>query len=355
MTDPSEPDDVADQNAIRRVEWRFGQFAVHARGAMLAETSLRAPSGQQVRPFYEAPWIGEPGPVEPPLLAGMRNEFPCLPFGGLYPDDSVTDAWAPSLVAQVAEADAPIVNSDLMLHGPCGAADWTFGESDAGGVTLTLDYPGDSPIARLERTVCAVPDAPAIDFTLSVTARRPCRRPIGVHPNLALPAVAGALELQPGAFAFGMVHPAGPEPGVSRALSGAVFEDLSRVPLHSGGAAGFNRLPFAHDTEETLQLCGCDGTVAIVDHERRCRYRLDWDAAILPSLLLWISNRGRAYAPWNGRNLCVGVEPMAGAFDLGTRAALASNPINARGLPTALPLTPGAPVTLRYRFALVDG
>lgn len=322
---------------------------------MLADTMLRAPSGKEVRPFYEAPWIGEPGAVEPPLLAGMRNEFPCVPFGGLYPDDSVTEAWAPSLVASVAEADAAIVDSDLMLHGPCGAADWAFVDADDGGVTLALDYPESSPIARLERSVRAVPDAPAIDMTLRITARRACRRPIGVHPNLALPAVTGALELQPGAFAFGMVHPAGPEPGVSRSAAGAVFDDLARVPLRAGGAGRFDRLPFGHDTEETLQLCGCDGTVAIVDHERRCRYRLDWDATILPSLLLWISNRGRAYAPWNGRNLCVGVEPMAGAFDLGTRAALASNPINARGVPTALSLSPGAPVTLRYRFALVDG
>ena len=30
----------------------------------------------------------------------------------------------------------------------------------------------------------------------------------------------------------------------------------------------------------------------------------------------WQSNGGRDYFPWNGRNYCVGIEPIASAFDL---------------------------------------
>ena len=189
---------------------------------------------------------------------------------------------------------------------------------------------------------------------MTIEARRKGRRPVGVHPNIALPEISGALQIRPAGFAFGMVHPFGPEIGVSQALPGAVFTDLAKVPMRAGGTARFDQLPFAYNTEETLELCGCEGRIDIVNSEVECAYRLSWDASILPSLLLWISNRGRAYAPWNSRNLCVGVEPMAGAFDLGSRAGIAHNPINERGVKTAVALDPGRPLTFRYRFELLS-
>ena len=71
----------------------------------------------------------------------------------------------------------------------------------------------------------------------------------------------------------------------------------------------------------------------------------------LPSLLLWMSNRGRKYDPWNGRNLCLGVEPIASAFDLGTPASVAPNPIAAAGVATALTLDPATPVTVGFRLS----
>jgi hypothetical protein len=195
------------------------------------------------------------------------------------------------------------------------------------------------------------PDSPAIDFRLTIEVRKPTRRPVGVHPNLALPHLIGGLQIRPGSFRLGFVHPAGPEPGISRGLPGATFVDLAAVPLLSGGTGRFDRLPFVHDTEEMLQLCGVDGSVVLANTEERVSYELTWDAAILSSLLLWMSNRGRRYAPWNGRNMCVGVEPMTGLLDLGCNASLAVNPLNIKGYPTALSLDPAKPTIIQYRFA----
>ncbi|MFM0702756.1 hypothetical protein [Paraburkholderia sediminicola] len=160
-------------------------------------------------------------------------------------------------------------------------------------------------------------------------------------------------QIHPGKFRFGVVPPAGPEPGVSRADPGAIFDELDKVPLRAGGTMALDRFPLAQDTEEIIQLCGVDGCVTMTNDESRVACRLSWDAKALPSLLLWISNRGRTYNPWNGRNLCQGGEPVASTFELGCRPSLAANPINAREVPTAISLDPDQPVEIAYRFEVM--
>jgi hypothetical protein len=335
---------------IWHLEWAHGALDVHARGGMLGGVRLKVGPEQWIRPMYEAPWIGSGLPCEPALLEHLRSEFVCMPFGGGYAADAVVESWQPAMAAENRDSEGPRYDDELP-HGYCCVADWTLVKQTETAITIAVDYPESSPIARLTRTLQCDPASAAIDFVLTIESRRAARRPVGLHPNIALPAFAGALRIEPGAFQFGMVHPAGPEAGVSRGLPGGVFEQLAAVPLAAGGDARFDRLPFAYDTEEIVQLCGADGTVSLFNDEEKTVYRLTWDARVLPSLLLWMSNRGRAAVPWNSRNLCLGVEPVASAFDLGTNTALGINPINERGVATALTLDPAKPVTIRYRFS----
>lgn len=330
------------------LEWAHGALDLHARGGMLGGVRLKVGPEQWVRPMYEAPWIGEGLSTEPALLENLRSEFVCLPFGGGHTAEALVERWRPSMARDHAAASR---TDDALPHGDCCVADWTLVKQTATAITIAVDYPESSPIARLTRTVECDPDSPAIEFALTVESRRADRRPLGLHPNIALPALTGALRIEPGAFEFGLVHPAGPQAGVSRAMPGGEFERLAEVPLAAGGKARFDRLPFAHDTEEIVQLCGADGTVSLFNDEDRTIYRLSWDASVLPSLLLWMSNRGRAASPWNRRNVCLGIEPVASAFDLGTDAALAVNSINQRGVATAVTLDPAKPVTICYRFS----
>lgn len=329
------------------VSWQYGKFDVHAKGGMLGGVKLNV-GGQDVAPFYEAPWIASGTRADPPILENLRSEFPCVPFGADYPQASVTDEWKPSL--QRSEADAALDATDFLLHGYGTVADWRLVRIDEHSIEIEVEYPHTSAIKRLVRKITADKNGPNLTFSLTVEARSVVARPIGLHPNFALPGLNGAFRINPGAFKFGIVHPAGPEPGVSRALPGAVFEDIADVPQSAGGTASFRQLPFAHDTEEILQLCGIDGRVELVDEAKGISYGLSWDPADFNSLLLWMSNRGRSYAPWNGRNLCLGVEPLTGAFDLGTRAGLASNPINRRGVATAAKLDPANPRTIECQF-----
>lgn len=335
------------------LEWPHGALDLHALGGMLGGVRLRVDGDRWVRPFYEAPWIGEGKTLEPKLLEHLRSEFPCVPFGGTYPAEALVPAWQKCVDAQPSSADFPLGPIDDVVHGPGCVSNWTLEKLDGNGITIAVNYPSSSPISRLERTVRCDPDRPAIDLSLTIESRAHARRPVGLHPNLALPATPGAFRIVPGAFRFGVVHPVGPEKGVSRARPGAVFDDLRRVPLAAAGTAPFDRLPFAYDTEEIVQLCGSDGRVTLINDEEQIAYQLTWDSAQLPSLLLWMSNRGRTGTPWSGRNVCVGVEPLAGVFDLGSRAALAENPISSHGVETALLLDPASPTTISYRFEVL--
>jgi len=63
---------------------------------------------------------------------------------------------------------------------------------------------------------------------------------------------------------------------------------------------------------------------------------------------VWISNRGRHSAPWNGRNRCLGLEDVCGYFAEGLAPSVRANPLSRRGIPTAVQLSPKRPVTIRY-------
>mgnify|MGYP000850475872 FL=1 len=329
------------------MQWDHGSLSVYAKGGMLGDLTFTMPNGDMVSPLYKAPWLDEGRKLDPAILENLRGEFPCVPFGGVYPAEAVSDDWRASVSGASVPEGANVDSTDTLLHGYGSEAEWTLVSQTGHHIAIAVDYPESSPIARVERQIVADPICAKLTFSLKIHARRECRRPLGIHPNFALRS-AERMELNVGRFNFGVVHPAGPEQGVSRAIAGSIFYSLRDIPMTEGGAADFSRVPLPFDTEEIVQLCGVDGEVQLTDRDAGATYRLTWDPSILPSLLLWISNRGRAYEPWNGRNLCLGVEPVAAAFDLGTVASISPNPINALGVSTASTLMPSAPLIVRY-------
>jgi hypothetical protein len=217
-------------------------------------------------------------------------------------------------------------------------------------IKLGLVPGGDSPIAALERVITPDPGAPAIDLELRVEARADCRLPIGLHPTFRLPTQPGMARLEPGRFTRGLTYPATVEPGAATFASDATFTDLAAVPALGGGVRDATLPPFAHDTEELLQLNGIDGTAALANLAEGYRVRLRWQAEHFPSLLLWFSNRGRKQYPWNGRHLAIGIEPIRSPFGLGAATAAADNPIARAGTPTARAFAAGERFVTRYRI-----
>jgi hypothetical protein len=326
----------------RGLGWAHGALTVQRLGAMLAPLTFVLADGRQVSPFHIAPWADEPeAEALPGLLRKLRGEWPCMPFGYSVPADGWPDAWSRVMGPPEHDEEA---------HGHSSNHDWTWVDGDSRSLSLTLDYPASSPVARVERTVTPDPAAPAVDIEFTVVVRRACRLPIGLHPVFRLPMQTGAAEVELGTFDHGRTYPDDVEPGAPLFAKDATFSSLSAVPARAGGTVDASRLPLAADTEELLQIQGLDGTVALANHAEGYRVRLSWQKEHFPSLLLWYSNRGRKAFPWNGRHVAIGVEPICSPFGLGPATAVADNPIAQSGVPTALEFTPERPFTTRYRI-----
>lgn len=319
----------------RTLAWDSGRAEVQRLGAMLAPVWFSAGGHPDFAPLQIAPWANEPGAAElPGILRRLRGDWPCVPFGRTDRPPGLPDGWT---------AREP---GDDWGHGFASNHEWDWLDTeDPHALALTIAPPG--PIRRLTRVIEAVPYSPALLLTLVVEVGAPCTLPIALHPTLRLDAGSVRLELPPhdGVAAY----PVPAEPGVSCLVPDAAFERLSSAPCSDGGTLDLTRFPLPVDTEELLQVRAVDGPVALHYLDAGWTLQIDWDHRVLPDLMLWVSHRGRSAAPWNGRHLALGVEPVNGVFDLGRVAAPpAGHPLADR---RGLTLTPDEPLIVRHRLS----
>jgi len=308
--------------------------------AMLNGVTFRLPAGRRLfRPFARAPWFGAAEAGTPGHLRWLGGEFVCLPFGVGGPLEEVAAEWR----------DCPVEAVNEPPHGPAADEAWSVVARGPDSVRLALDYPSGHPIRRLERRITAAADGPRLDIELIVESRVPTRTSLGLHPilDLAVPDASLAVEAR---FGFGLTYPARvPGEGMATAI-GRSFEQLCAVPAAGGGLLDLSRLPLGPPMEDVVQLCGVEGPVEIRSASLGAGLRIDWDRTLLPSCQLWISDRALKAPPWNGRYRGLGIEPIASAFDFANACAVAANPIAARGVNTAVAVTPDAPLHIRYRL-----
>ena len=330
------PDAPARAVTRRTQDWAHGRLTVQALGAMLGPVIFRLPDGREVSPLYVAPWAENPQAASlPGILRALRGDFACVPFGA----DRVLD-----LAGDWAHLSRPAPKTPGSPHGLSSNAFWVMQDD---GLRLTLEYPEDSPIALLERVILPDPAGPAIDMALTLHIRRDCCLPIGLHPVFRMP--DSGLQIDAGPQG-GMTFPGALEPGVSRLAPAARFASLAAVPLTQGGMADLSRLPLPHATEELVQLTNAGGRATLTWPGEGFRAHLTWEASHFPDLILWVSNRGRAAFPWNGRHQALGMEPVCAAFDLGTEISAGPNPLQTAGHPTARSFRAGDLFTTRHRI-----
>ena len=329
-------------DAYRGLGWAHGALTVQRHGAMLAPLTFLLADGRQVSPMHVAPWAGEAGTEAlPGILQRLRGEWPCVPFGYSVPGDASPPDWAKLLGPAAADEE---------VHGHSSNHAWEWETGDGASLRLSIAYPADSPVERLVRTITPDPQAPTVDMTLTVVVRADCRLPLGLHPTFRLPTASGAARIEPARFDHGRTYPGSVEPGREIFAVDGRFTNLATVPGRGGGVRDASRVPLAVDTEELLQLNLIDGAVALANEAEGYRVRLSWQKEHFPSLLLWYSNRGRTAAPWSGRHVALGMEPICSPFGLGPATALADNPIAKSGTPTAREFKAGEAFVTRYRI-----
>lgn len=307
--------------------------------------------GRAVRPFAIAPWADDPAEQLaglPPLLRRLRGEWPCVPFGSVNPPQDLPPEWA------AGRAAAP--GWHRHDHGFSSHHEWVVETRSRGAVTLSIRFPDDHPIELLERRLVCHPSEPRLDISLTVTARNDVTLPIGLHPVFRLPETTGAAALELPADTRLWSFPVDVEPGKSAVAADQRGVAASALRAANGGALDITRLPLAGHSEDLLLATGTDGCVRLRNMAEMYAVTLRWNAADLPLCGLWLSNRGRAFYPWNGRFNAIGIEPVAAPFDLGPALA-ANNPLSRAGLATGVRLQTGQPWTTHYSIsvATIDG
>ena len=121
------------------------------------------------------------------------------------------------------------------------------------------------------------------------------------------------------------------------------FEDLTNQPIRSG----FEEVVF-FENDKNNEFCF--SAVTFIE-EGFVYYQLK-NPLIFNSIMLWISNGGRQYAPWKGRcKNVLALEDTISFFHYGAGASARENFLNSQGVLTACEMKKGS----EYEFPIIYG
>jgi len=268
-------------------------------------------------------------------FSSLYGEWPCVPFGTISAPAKIAAGWVPK-----------ILDNDGFFHGFSSHHEWQVNDVSPGHLALSIKYPEESPIDSLQREIQGDPHTPALTVVLRIRARCEVEMPVALHPTFRVPET-GFLHISGGDPAQVHSYPWPLEPAITRLKANACSRSLLAVE-GLGGPVDVSNLPLQFPAEELLQLEACQAAIRLDYVSEGASVTLDWDRRVLPDALLWISNGGRSSAPWNGRHFALGIEPVAGQFDLGRVATpVADHPLSNR----LLHLTPDHEAVIRYKIS----
>ncbi len=259
-------------------------------------------SGRTIRPLHTAEWVDATGDLPADLLPVERelaDDFFCVPFG----------------VSDLESAPA---------HGCSANSRWDVSETRATSLRLVLQR--DVLGARIEKCLRLVPDAPIL-YQENKVAGGTGGLSVAHHHMVRIAGRAG-FSSSPKRAVLTAEFPL--ETGRNRLAVGVSATSLSAVPASSGGVVDLTDLPIAERQEDFLTLVEAEGaTIGWSAVVRAAEDDLIFglkDSRVLPVTMLWHSNGGGDYAPWNGRHRGVlGIEDGCAAGVAGHAAALAPN------------------------------
>lgn len=317
------------------------ELAVTATGGMLGPVSFFVNEGAPIRPYAIAPWAEEPPvPGIPSMLTTLRGDWICSAFG---------------------ENSEPHLGRQLPPHGETANQRWHCMDrvaTTAGSwLRLGLELPLQG--GRCEANTALVSDHSVIyqrhDFSGFSGPINP-----GHHATLSFPDVAGAGRLSFSKFIHARTYIEPTERPENRGYSwlkpDVEITDLAAVPCVDGSLTDLTRFPARRGFEDVAIVCTDPrlefGWSAVTFPEQRYVWFALRDPRQLASTLLWFSNGGRHFPPWNGRHINVmGIEDITGFFHVGLAASSRSNLLTERGIRTCIePDSQG-----RLRIAYIQG
>ncbi|HUU58831.1 MAG TPA: hypothetical protein VMZ50_04760 [Phycisphaerae bacterium] len=313
------------------------ELAVTQLGGHMAPVTFYRKSRTPVQPYYVNPWHGEGHKIDEPVLVPLRGDFFCLPFG----------------------ENGEYRGVKHNVHGEPAGNRWTFRALETSGrlTRLTLSMSTRKLPGKITKHL-ALLDGQNVVYVQHVLEGFSCSTSLGHHATLAVPETEGALRVATSPIRFGMSNPlptgdpaTGEYPSI---VPHQRFQGLSKVALiwKDPPAGDLSALPARTGFTDLVAVFNKRRpapawTTATVDELGYLWFSLK-DPAVLPTTILWISNRGRHMPPWNGRNRCLGLEDVCGFFAMGLAASTRSNALSRQGVGTSVRLSPKAPAAINY-------
>jgi hypothetical protein len=296
-----------------------------------------------IQPFSVAPWAEEKLATDtPPILAALRGDFFCCPFG--------------------IDRGAPYRGQATPPHGETCNATWKLTRLTSRTNTHSLR----ATLTTRFRPGTVTKDILLRDGHSAIYQRHTLDGlagplTLGHHPMLKFPEAEGSGLISTSGFTSGHVFPEPlgvPAQGSYSALKpGARFTRLDRVPLALGGFTDLSTYPARRGYDDLVQLLTKPTepfawTAVSFPGSEYVWFSLK-DPRVFNSTLFWLSNGGRYGAPWKGRHTAVlGLEEVTGYFDFSVAASAGKNPITQMGHPTTLSKSAGRDLTVNYIMAV---
>ncbi len=339
--EPPAPDEVT---IAGQPSWLVQSPKVHAyvsmTGGHLAPVFFDLGAGRKVQPFSIPPWAEETlDDATPALVRVLRGDFFCLPFGG----------------------NGDVFNGETHPpHGETANGQWNLTDFRVkkDRTTIFLSLKTAVRDGRVDKRIMLRHDQTVV-YQQHVIQGMTGAMPLGHHANLKFPDKEGAGLISTSRFVKGQVLPVpfetADKKGYSALKPGAAFDSLAKVPTVFGDMADASRYPARRGYEDLLMIAADQSatlawTAVVFPQEGWMWFSLK-DPKILRNTVMWISNGGRHYAPWNGRHVNVlGLEDVTAYFHLGLKPSVEPNPWSDAGFPTAVTLNPDPkkPLVVNY-------
>jgi hypothetical protein len=293
---------------------------------------------RRIKPYSIAPWAEERGAApKEPILKVLRGDFFCMPFG--------------------ANATA-FAGEKHPVHGETANARWRFEslEKRDGTTSLHLSLRTRVRRGRVDKTI-SVADGENIIYSRHVISEAAGPMSFGHHAMLKFPDYPGSGVISTSRFVYGLVFPRAFELPEQRGYSflkpGAEFQSLDAVPAANGETVDLSRYPARRGYEDLVMVVADPGqplawTAVTFPRERHVWFALK-NPRELGQTMLWMSNGGRHYPPWNGRHINVlGLEEITSLFHIGLAESVEKNSISERGYPTSVTLKAGESFSVSY-------
>lgn len=308
-------------------------------GGHVAPVTFYRGEAAPVRPYHISPWQGETHNYPVPVLAPLRGDFFCLPFGG-------------NGEAYNGENHPP--------HGEVAGSEWSFVSAERNGPATTLTVTLKTAVRTGQVTKkLHLLDGQNVIYSTHVIEGFAGKTPLGHHATLAMPEQEGAIKISHSPMKFGLTYPgqfSNPANGEYQQLEpGARIARLNEVQsiFRSAPDADVTRLPQKRGYADLLAIFARDDLkhpawlTAVRADEGWLWFSLK-DPHVLPATVFWLENRGRHGLPWFGRNNCVGLEDVCAYFADGVAASARDNLLTRQGIKTAHELQADRPFAVNY-------